>query len=378
MTASPGAGCHQVRSRPSMLDLSAESREPKGSSYPNETELPALLARPPFVGKTEVSRCRGVLKRDYDFAVAVPVRDEERRLPATLDAISIAMQAVPFAGCAVFVINDTSDASADVIERWAVRERQSFLALEVSFDQTIRNAPHARRLALDIAARAVSGGALFTTDADTIVGKTWIDTGLSYLAKGYNLVCEDVLLDEQELAALPAQVREVGDAERAYLDLCDRLWRYWTDGRASTLAYRPSGASLAMKGSSYLALGGLPTPSVGEDRALCDAMLGAGFAVKAMENFGTRTSARLTGRALGGCGDALAERALSTDPECDSRLKPVWLLHYEASKWMKMIGGASEGLHALPKTCAPMTFSAVQRELQIARKLVASYGLGDA
>lgn len=361
-----------------MLDLSAESREPKGSSYPNETELPALLARPPFVGKTEVSRCRGVLKRDYDFAVAVPVRDEERRLPATLDAISIAMQAVPFAGCAVFVINDTSDASADVIERWAVRERQSFLALEVSFDQTIRNAPHARRLALDIAARAVSGGALFTTDADTIVGKTWIDTGLSYLAKGYNLVCEDVLLDEQELAALPAQVREVGDAERAYLDLCDRLWRYWTDGRASTLAYRPSGASLAMKGSSYLALGGLPTPSVGEDRALCDAMLGAGFAVKAMENFGTRTSARLTGRALGGCGDALAERALSTDPECDSRLKPVWLLHYEASKWMKMIGGASEGLHALPKTCAPMTFSAVQRELQIARKLVASYGLGDA
>lgn len=377
MTASPGAGRHQVRPRLSMLDLSCERLEPKSSHSPGETELAALLASPPFVGKAEVSRCRGVLERDCDFAVAVPVRDEERRLPATLDAISAAMQAVPFAGYAVFVINDTNDASADVIERWAVRERQSFLALEVSFDRTIRNAPHARRLALDIAARAVSRGALFTTDADTIVGKTWIDTGLRFLAEGYDLVCEDVLLDEQELAALPAQVREVGDAERDYLDLCERLWRYWTYGRAATLGYRPSGASLAMKGPSYLALGGLPTPAVGEDRALCDAMIGAGFAVKAMENYGTRTSARLKGRASKGCGDALADRANSADPECDSRLKPVWLLRDEAAMWMEIDRGTGRNFRALPRREGAMTFSAVRRELAIARKLASAYGLKD-
>ncbi|WP_234028971.1 hypothetical protein [Aurantiacibacter spongiae] len=278
----------------------------------------------------------------------------------------------------MFVLNDTSDASPKIIERWALRGGIPFLAVEVSFDRTICNAPHSRRLALDLAARAAPQGALFTTDADTMVGKGWIDKGLRLLSEGYDLICEDVLLDEAELSALPAQVREVGDAERAYLGLCERLWRHWTRGRVSTLAFRPSGASLVMKTSSYLRLGGLPTPPVGEDRALCDAMLGAGFAVKAMENFGTRTSARLAGRALGGCGDALAERVLSADPECDSRLKPVWLLHDEATLWMEIFGGTSRGFHARSKTRAPMTFSAVQRELRIARKLAASYGLGNA
>ncbi|MBB3033542.1 glycosyltransferase family 2 protein [Alteriqipengyuania lutimaris] len=350
----------------------------RGPASAEEAELAALLASPPFVGKAELMGCRGSLKRGCDFAIAIPVRNEERRLPTTLKAISAAMHGVPFTGCAVFVLNDTSDSSPELIERWALREGIPFLAVEVSFDRTICNAPHSRRLALDMAVRAAPQGALFTTDADTMVGKGWIDKGLRLLSEGYDLICEDVLLDEAELSALPAQVREVGDAERAYLGLCDRLWRYWTCGRACTLALRPSGASLAMNAASYFRLGGLPTPPVGEDRALCDAMLGAGFTVNAMENFGTRTSARLTGRALGGCGDALAERALSADPECDSRLKPVWLLHDEATLWMEIIGGASRGFHELPKTCAPMTFSAVQRELQIARKLAASYGLDDA
>lgn len=375
MTPNLGRRHHQVRPPFSTSDFSCDGVDPKGSG---ETELAAILAAPPFEGQAEVSRCRGALERGCDFAVAVPVRDEEGRLPATLDAISAAMHTVPFAGCAVFVLNDTSDASADVIERWAMRERQSFLALELSFDRTIRNAPHCRRLALEIAARAVSGGALFTTDADTIVGKAWIDTGLRFLAQGYDLVCEDVLLDEQELEALPAQVRAVGDAERAYFDLCDRLWRYWTYGHAGTLGYRPSGASLAMKGSSYLALGGLPTPLSGEDGALCDAMLAAGFAVKAMENFGTRTSARLTGRAVGGCGEALADRTVSADPKCDSRLKPIWLLHDEATLWMASRRLRSRSVLAIPQPSRPLTFSAVQRELEIARKLASAYGLADA
>ena len=377
MTAMVGTGPQEVRSPLSMSDLSHEGIGRRPASA-DEAEIATLLASPPFIGKAELTGCRGSLKRVCDFAIAVPVRNEERRLPATLEAISAAMHGVPFTGSAVFVLNNTSDASPELIERWALREGIPFLAVEVSFDSTISNAPHSRRLALDMAVRAAPQGALFTTDADTMVGKGWIDKGLRFLSEGYDLICEDVLLDENELSALPSQVREVGDAERAYLCLCDRLWRYWTYGRASTFALRPSGASLAMNASSYLGLGGLPTPSVGEDRALCDAFLGAGFAVKAMENFGTRTSARLTGRALGGCGAALAERALSADPQCDPRLKPVWLLQEEATLWMEIIGGTSRGFHALPNTCAPMTFSTMQRELQIARKLAASYGLGDA
>lgn len=377
MTALRGVGHDEVRPLLSVPDLSRKGLGPEPAST-NESQLAALLASPPFIGKAELTGFSGSLKRGCDFAIAIPVRNEETRLPATLEAISAAMHGTPFTGCAVFVLNDTSDASAEMIERWALREGIPFLAVEVSFDRTIRNAPHSRRLALDMAVLAAPQGALFTTDADTMVGKGWIGKGCRLLSEGFDLICEDVLLDEAELSALPTQVREVGDTERAYLALCDRLWRYWTRGCASTFVLRPSGASLVMKASSYLRLGGLPTPPVGEDRALCDAMLGAGFAVKAMENFGTRTSARLTARALGGCGDTLAERALSADPECDSRLKPVRLLHEEATLSMEIIGGASPRFHTPPKTCAPMTFSAVKRELRFARKLAASYGLGNA
>ena len=121
------------------------------------------------------------------------------------------MRAVRTPGCAVFVVNDTDDRSADVIAQWSRRSRISALVVEVAFSASIRNAPHARRLALDIAARAVPHGILFTTDADTTVGEAWVERGIQSVAAGSDLVCEDVQLDEQELSALPRQVREVGD-----------------------------------------------------------------------------------------------------------------------------------------------------------------------
>lgn len=378
MTQTPLAGHNCARPTPCSLPNLHPTPPTIRAPGAKDVELAALLASPPFVGKSELTRCRGSMSHACDFAIAIPVRDERRRLPATLDALSAAMRAVAFKGCVVFVLNDTRDASGDLIEQWAMRDRVPFLAAEVSFDPTIRNAAHARRLALDIAARAVPSGTLFTTDADTTVGESWILRGMQCVAEGYDLMCEDVLLNEAELSTLPAQVRETGDTERAYFDLCDRLWKYWTYGRGGTLALRPSGASLAMRASSYLAIGGLPTPPAGEDRALCDALACGGFAIRAMKNLGTRTSARLTGRASGGCGDALAERASSPDPACDSRLKPVWLLHDEATLWLEIERGTSRGFHAIPRTCGPMTFSAVRRELEIARKLAATYGLADA
>jgi len=341
-------------------------------------ELAALVARPPLVGRADLLGCRGSLKRGCDYAVAIPVRNEARRLPAALAALAAAMRAVPRSGCAVFVLNDTEDRSADIIEGWARREHVSALIVEIAFAEPIRNAAHARRLALDLAAKAAPEGLIFTSDADTTVGEAWIYRCFQSIAAGYDLVCEDVLLDEDELSALPARVRQVGEAERAYLELCDLLWRYWTFGRAGGLAIRPSGASLAIRASAYLAVGGLPVPSAGEDRALYEVMAGSGSAVEALANIGTRTSARLTSRAAGGCGDALADRAGSDDPFCDSRLKPVWLLHDEAMLWLEVHQRHNRGFFAVPRTCERMRFSAVEREMAIARKLAAASGLIDA
>ena len=341
-------------------------------------ELGAIMASPPFVGKAELLQCRGSLAGSCDYVVAVPVRNEERRLPAMLDALGTAMRTVTATGCVVFVCNDTEDTSSGIVERWARCTGIPALCVEVSLDQDVRNAPHARRLALDIAARAAPSGVLFTTDADTCVGEVWIERGLQQIAAGNDLVCEDVLLDESELSSLPAVVREVGDTERAYFEMCDLLSQYWTRGRARKFAVRPSGASLAIRASAYLSLGGLPLPCVGEDRALYEMMAGAGLAIEALQNGGTRTSARVTSRAAGGCGAALADRASSPDPLCDSHLKPVRLLHAEAMLLLDSESGKSRRYDAMPMRSEPMRFSALRRELAIAKRLAVKYGLIDA
>ena len=236
MTPSAEAGRLRVRLASAIVPTPMDPAISCAAPSSGNVRLAALMASPPFVGQAELLRCRGSLEHGCEYAIAIPVRDEERRLPAALDALAKAMRTVPRAGCVVFVINDTTDSSAEVIEQWSQRERVSTLVVEVAFAAAIRNAPHARRLALDIAARAVPQGALFTSDADTRVGEAWIDRGLQAIAAGKDLVCEDVLLDEEELAALPARVREVGDAERAYFELCDLLWRFWTYEGAGRIA----------------------------------------------------------------------------------------------------------------------------------------------
>ncbi|MEL7782424.1 hypothetical protein AAG607_05225 [Citromicrobium bathyomarinum] len=377
MTEPAKAGRVHVRSAPA-AELARSPALGGDALHTDAGAIAALVACPPFAAKTKLLACRGSLERGCRYVVAIPVRSEERRLPATLDALAVTMRAVRTPGCAVFVVNDTDDRSADVIAQWSRRSRISALVVEVAFSASIRNAPHARRLALDIAARAVPHGILFTTDADTTVGEAWVERGIQSVAAGSDLVCEDVQLDEQELSALPRQVREVGAAERAYFDLCDLLWRYWTFGRAGQLAARPSGASLAITASAYLSLGGLPLPAVGEDRALHDLVVRSGLVVEALKNGGTRTSARLTSRAAGGCGDALADRAASEDPFCDSHLKPVSLLYDEATLWLELDSATGRRRCPMPKDHDPMRFSTIKQELASARRMAAAYGLIDA
>jgi hypothetical protein len=343
---------------------------------PVPAALRHLLAAEPFAGRVRLTCSDWPARAGASHAVAMPVRNEIALLPRALAAIEAAMiearSETGGAGIAVFVVNDTRDASADCIRDWARDAPCGVALIEAEFDDTIRGAVHSRRLALDCAAALVRpGGALLTSDADSHVAPGWIVRCLAELAAGADLVCEDVRLDERELARLPDSVRRTGEAERTYFEASERLWQVWTAGRIGRFAYRASGASMAVSARAYRAIGGLPLPAIGKDAALCAEILRSGRRAVQLGDAGTRTSARIEGRAAGGCGGELARRARSDDPACDARLLPVYELRKSAERRMHC------GLATRERT-PPMRLSEIERELGKARRLLAEHEARDA
>ena len=337
---------------------------PSRMPEPVPSKLRRLLAAEPFFGRVRVTCADWPARDGASFAVAIPVRNEIALLPRALAALEVAMGEAGERGVAVLVVNDTRDASADCIRDWALDAPCDVALVEAEFDEEIRGAVHSRRLALDCAAALVHpDGALFTSDADSHVAPGWITTCAAELAAGAHFVCEDVRLDERELARLPDMVRRTGDAERAYFDASERLWQLWTEGRVGAFAWRASGASMAVSAHAYRAIGGLPLPAIGEDAALCAQLLRRGYRAVQLADAGTRTSARIQARAAGGCGGELARRALSDDPACDARLLPVEELRRSAKRHLHC------GL-ATKKRTPPMRLSEVERELAKARHLL--------
>lgn len=325
-------------------------------------ELDALLSAPPFAGRTSVSGAEWLNPARPAYAVAIPVRDEIQLLPRALDALQIAMNSHAEPGALVFVVNNTADGSAALLRAWGRETSCSCLVLDVTFARSIRNAPHSRRLAMDLGAAIAPAGDLFTTDADSHVGANWIGQCRALLAEGFDMVCEDVRLDETELSSLPPRVRHAGEVERAYFTALSKLWDRWTGGAAGAFAYRASGASIAIRTCAYRAVGRLPLPIVGEDAALCARMVERRYAVAQANDFGTRTSARLEGRASGGCGEALAARSVIADPYCDAALVPLTVLRQCAAHGSRADLGAA---------ARPMQLSEVKRELSQALLILA-------
>ncbi|MFW5633353.1 MAG: glycosyltransferase [Erythrobacter sp.] len=354
--------------RPRPCPSYVPARRPDPVSAP----LRRLLAAEPFAHRVRLTSSEWPARCHAAYAVAIPVRNEITLLPRALAALEAAMEQADRPGVAVFVVNDTRDASADCIRDWAREAPCGVALIEAEFDSAIRNAAHCRRLALDCAAALVRpGGALLPSDADSRVAPGWIARCLEELGKGADLLCEDVPLDERELARLPATVRRAEEAERAYFDASERLWQVWTGGRVGAFAWRVSGASMAVSAAAYRAIGGLPVPDTGADAALCAEILRRGLSAVQIGDAGTRGSARLDGRTPGGRGDELARRARSADPSCDHRLLPVDELRRSAER------RTNSGL-ALTERRPPMRLSEVERELARARGLLAAHEARDA
>jgi len=242
-------------------------------------------------------------------AIALPARDEAEQLPACLHAIDRAAARHDGPVWVVVLANQCTDETVTLLR--SSRPRHARLRWHaVSLLPGARHAGWARRLAFDAAAALLAHphDVLASTDADTCVSPDWIVRTIAHLDAGCDAVAGRALTRREDRMALgAAAARRLNLLGRYYTALdwlrADRVpdaadpWpRHFYEG----------GASIALTLDLYRRIGGAPTPPLAEDRALFDAVRGAGGRVRHPLDVRVFTSSRTEGRAPGGMADTFA------------------------------------------------------------------------
>jgi hypothetical protein len=294
--------------------------EPALSSSPNE----------PFI---HTRRC----------VVAIPVKDEEQRLPGCLAALAAqrdrhgkSLDPACF-GVVVFA-NNCNDRSADLARSLSEQLSLPVRVVEASLPPVEAHAGNARRAAMDIAEawldeERVSDGVILTTDADSRVSEDWISKNLAAIDAGADAVMGGIALDE-EGDLLPEALHRRGRLESAYETLLIEL-----SALLDPLAHNPwphhatiSGASIAVTGEAYLRVGGLPRVPLGEDKAFVAELVRHDAKIRFCPEVRVTTSGRLDGRAPGGVADTLRLRSNDPTAYCDELLEP-FRVAIKRAKW---------------------------------------------
>ncbi|UOM36540.1 glycosyltransferase family 2 protein [Acuticoccus sp. I52.16.1] len=310
---------------------------PDGSISPNARAAPdasRLLALPrlremlsaaPYLGRVEVVSCDlFAFRLGLGAIVCVPACNEEVLLPSCLEALGTALRAAD-AG-AVIVVNNSCDASAEIVRRWAATAGAPVVCCEVRLSPPADTVAIARRLALDLAEASASRDAvLLSTDADTQVPADWIVRMAALIRGGAALVSAGITVDEEEASALPPAVRRAGRVESELAQAYQAIWERLVAPEPCALLIAAGGANMAVGARAYRAVGCLPTNQRNEDRALTEAILAAGLPVRVDRSIAVVTSLRTEARAPHGMADAIARRCRDPDPPVDGLLVPFAL-----------------------------------------------------
>lgn len=230
--------------------------------------------------------------------IAIPVRNEARRLPRLITALS-RQDIFPSLFAAAFLFDGCSDESEAVLE--TSRAGLGFQTFAARLPPAPPNAGRARRAACQHALNsAPNAPCLLTTDADTIPSPDWIRRNLAALDQA------DVVagrIEREKAEDLPLRCRQ-----EVYCERLHRLRRYIDPIEYDPYPSHPSlgGASLAFRLGCYNSLGGFPPLVSGEDTALVTAARLQGWRVRHDRNVHVITSARTLGRAPGGLAGELA------------------------------------------------------------------------
>jgi glycosyltransferase involved in cell wall biosynthesis len=164
----------------------------------------------------------------------------------------------------------------------------------------LRSAGAARQVALDLALErtgvAPEAAWLASTDADTLVDVSWVQTHLRWAATGVDGIAGLVELDLTTIDA----------------DLAERYRRSLAPVGTSAGHPHVHGANLGVRGSCWRQVGGCGVEVVGEDHELWRRLRAAGSRLAGVDDLRVRTSGRLVGRAPDGFSGYLRRLAADT------------------------------------------------------------------
>jgi len=243
-----------------------------------------------------------------DVVVAVPARDEEEGIGASLLSVCASLDEAARRGLVrSSLVEVAAHRCVDVTESLAAEALRGRPGCRVTRDDGSVTVGEVRdravRRALARLARSAPAPArvaalrhtwVLSTDADTRVAPGWVG---------------DILVEA-------ARTRAVGVVGLAPLDA-------WQGGPAGAASYERLlaakmredpvhqhdhvyGANLAVRADAYLDVGGFSHVRHGEDQALVDALAARGHALLRTRTIAVTTSGRLRGRASGGLADRLA------------------------------------------------------------------------
>lgn len=220
--------------------------------------------------------------------VVVPAHDEEDTIESCLRAVEVAglrLGLSPESVRTVVVADACSDRTAERASRCGAE------VIEVKCTNVGRaratGLEHLHKLAAGIDSSQVW---LAMTDADTIVGPSWLERQLAWRRRGFDAVAGTVTVGSWH--EQPAAARAAFEARQLRLGL--------------GLAHRHvHGANLGFTAEAYHQAGGMPNLALAEDHALWEAFARAGAKAVAAPDLAVTTSARREGRAPGGFSDLL-------------------------------------------------------------------------
>ncbi len=231
------------------------------------------------------------------IVIAVPVRDEEKRIARCLQAFA-AQEGVDLAtlGVVLFINNSTDRTTAVVTSE---RDALPFTTRVVVRDDPMASAGWARRKAMELAAEWLDEGraprgVLLTKDADSCVPPEWLHRNLAALAAGADAVAGSLALDPEDAARLPPSLHARGRLEARYEALLTEIVARIDSepGNPWSTHWCTSGASIAVTLAAYEAVGGMPPVPCGEDRFFVDQLKRAGLVVRHNPAIVVETSAR--------------------------------------------------------------------------------------
>ena len=256
--------------------------------------------------------------------VAVPMKNEAAYTEACLKAL--ASQTTVRPDEILVLVNNSSDCSAAVAAHVAANAPVPIVVDSVVLPPDQAHAGGARRFAMRWAAgRAGDNGILLTTDADGVVGPTWVATNVAAIEGGAEAVAGRSRLDPVDEANLPPSLIVADAVECEYAALLDEI-----DAHLDPIAWDPwprhdehSGASIAVTMAAYSRAGGMPRVESGEDREFFNALRRVDARIRHANDAVVTVSGRTEGRAAGGMAETIRRRLVCADAFLDSRLEPA-------------------------------------------------------